>query len=85
MREITYVIKDPDGIHPRPAGQIVKTAKEFNSSAILYCKDYSCDLKKLLGVMGCQAACGDALRVEITGEDEAKAAHAILTALEENL
>lgn len=31
MREFTYVIKDPVGLHARPAGLLVKKAGEFTS------------------------------------------------------
>ena len=30
MKEFKYVITDPEGIHARPAGELVKAAKEFN-------------------------------------------------------
>ena len=29
MKEFTYVITDPEGIHARPAGELVKAAKAF--------------------------------------------------------
>ena len=29
MKEFKYVITDPEGIHARPAGELVKAAKEF--------------------------------------------------------
>ena len=32
MKEIKYVITDENGIHARPAGILVKKAKEFNSN-----------------------------------------------------
>ena len=31
MKTFTYTIKDDLGIHARPAGLLVKTAKNFNS------------------------------------------------------
>ena len=33
MKEFTYVITDPVGIHARPAGLLVKEAKNFKSTA----------------------------------------------------
>jgi len=32
MKEFKYVIKDAEGIHARPAGELVKAAKEFTCS-----------------------------------------------------
>ena len=31
MKEFKYVVTDPEGIHARPAGIVVKAAKEFKS------------------------------------------------------
>ena len=38
MKEFKYVITDAEGIHARPAGELVKAAKEF-SSKITITKD----------------------------------------------
>ena len=32
MAKFTYVVQDNEGIHARPAGELVKLAKEFTSS-----------------------------------------------------
>ena len=32
MKEFQYTITDPEGIHARPAGELVKAAKEFTCS-----------------------------------------------------
>ena len=32
MKEFKYTITDPEGIHARPAGELVKAAKEFAST-----------------------------------------------------
>ncbi|MBP3926682.1 MAG: HPr family phosphocarrier protein, partial [Clostridium sp.] len=32
MREFKYVITDPQGIHARPAGELVTEAKKYTSS-----------------------------------------------------
>ena len=40
MKEFKYVITDAEGIHARPAGELVKAAKEF-SSKITICLLYT--------------------------------------------
>ena len=35
MTEFKYVITDPEGIHARPAGELVKAAKEFAANITL--------------------------------------------------
>ena len=32
MKEFKYTITDPEGIHARPAGELVKAAKQFAST-----------------------------------------------------
>lgn len=32
MKEYKYVITDPEGIHARPAGELIKLLKEFESA-----------------------------------------------------
>lgn len=35
MKEFIYTVTDPQGIHARPAGELVKLAKEFTSSVTI--------------------------------------------------
>ena len=35
MKEFQYVITDPEGIHARPAGLLVKKANEFESKVTI--------------------------------------------------
>ena len=39
MKEFKYTITDPEGIHARPAGELVKAAKQFTST-IKLAKDF---------------------------------------------
>ncbi len=52
MKEFTYVITDTEGIHARPAGELVKKAKEFTSSISIFKEGKKADAKKLFGLMG---------------------------------
>ena len=56
MKEFQYTIKDACGIHARPAGLLVKTVKGFASSATLEKDGKSCDMRKLMALMGMDAA-----------------------------
>lgn len=85
MKEFTYVIADPHGIHARPAGLLVKECAKFNSKITLKKDGKSGDAKRIFAVMGLAAKKGDQLVVEVEGEDEAAAAAAIETFLKENL
>lgn len=52
MKEFQYTVKDACGIHARPAGLLVKTVKGFASSATLEKDGKSCDMRKLMALMG---------------------------------
>ena len=48
MKEITFTVTDPLGIHARPAGILVKEAKKYASKITVWKGDKSCDMRKLL-------------------------------------
>lgn len=54
MKEFTYTITDPEGIHARPAGELVKVAKEFSCKITLTKDGKSGDCKKSLELWGLQ-------------------------------
>lgn len=85
MQEFTYVIKDELGIHARPAGLLVKEAKQFSSTITLACGDKKAVAKGLMGVMGMAVKCGNEVTVSAEGEDEALAIEAMKTFFENNL
>ena len=84
MKEITYTITDPNGIHARPAGVLVKTLKGCNSSVTISKDEKSVDMKKLLALMGMGIKQGDTVTVKVEGDDEETCAAEIEKALKEN-
>ena len=85
MKEIKYVITDENGIHARPAGVLVKKAKEFNSDIKITKVGKSADAKKLFNVMGLAVKQGDEIVITIDGEDETTATKELEQFLSENL
>ena len=85
MKELSYIIKDENGIHARPAGLLVKKAGNFKSSVKLICGDKSADWKKLFAVMGLGVKCGSEIKITADGEDEESAVSELKKFLEENL
>ena len=47
MKEFQYTITDPEGIHARPAGELVKAAKAFTSSIKIVKDGKEGDCKKI--------------------------------------
>ena len=84
MKEITFTVTDPLGIHARPAGILVKEAKKFSSKITVFKGDKSCDMKKLLQLMGLAVKQGDTINVQVEGDDEDACAAAIEAFLKEN-
>lgn len=78
MKNITYTVTDENGIHARPAGIIVRTAKGFSSAVSIEVKTDGgesriADGKKLFAVMGLGAKKGTVLTVTAVGDDEVEA------------
>ena len=85
MREFTYTITDPEGIHARPAGAFVKEAAQFPCSVTIAKDGKEVDAKRILGVMGLCVKCGMEIVLKTDGEKEEEAMEHLSTFLKENL
>ena len=79
MKQFTYTIKDELGVHARPAGLLVKLAKTIEKDG------KTCDMRKLMAVMGLGIKQGETITVTVEGEDETVAAEEIAAFLNENV
>ena len=72
MKEFTYTITDPIGIHARPAGILAKEAKGLDSKITISKADgsKSAEAKKLMAVMGLGVKSGETVKITIEGGDE---------------
>ena len=86
MKEFSYVIKDAEGIHARPAGELVKLAKSFAPTTITISKGVkSGNATKIFAVMGLGAKQGETVTFRIEGEGEEAAAAELEKFVSENL
>ncbi|MBR6173274.1 MAG: HPr family phosphocarrier protein [Eubacterium sp.] len=85
MKEFKYVITDEVGIHARPAGLLVKEAKQFTSTIMISKGDKSAKATALMKLMGMGVKKGDEITVTVEGDDEDAAAAAIEKFLKENM
>lgn len=85
MKELSYTIKDEQGIHARPAGELVKLAKSFASEIQIGKDGKMVDCKKIFGIMGLGAKQGETVDFTFSGEDEEQAMAAVEKFLNENL
>lgn len=65
MKEFTYTITDPEGIHARPAGELVKAAKAFESAIKLNKEGKSADCKRVFGIMGLAVKQGQTVTITV--------------------
>ena len=84
MKEFTYTITDPVGIHARPAGMLAKKAAELDSTVTIIKDGKSADTRRLMALMQLGIKENDEISVRIEGGNEDKNAHEILTFLESN-
>ena len=74
MKRFDYTITDPNGLHARPAGLLVKQAQLIDGDVMIECRGKSASMKRLLAVMGLGVRCGDVVTVTVEGsEQEAEA------------
>lgn len=85
MKELSYVITDPEGIHARPAGALVKEAATFTSKITIGKDGKEVDAKRIFGIMGLAAKQGQTIVLKAEGDDEDAAIEKLGTFLKENL
>lgn len=85
MREFKYVITDAEGIHARPAGELVKAAKEFSCNISITKDGKSGDCKKIFGLMGLGVKKGNEVVFTFDGADEDAAYEAVSRFVQEKL
>ena len=78
MVERFVEIVNKNGIHARPAAEIVKTAGRFKSHITLAREDLEVNGKSIMGVMMLAAGKGSKVVIEIEGPDEREAMDAIV-------
>ena len=77
MAERTVKIVNKNGLHARPAAEIVKAAAKFSSDIVIARDDLEVNGKSIMGVLMLAAECGSSIIVRATGKDEAAAVDAI--------
>ncbi len=79
------LVKNPTGLHLRPAGILCKEAMQFKSLITFSFRDNTANAKSVLSVLGACVKCGDEIEVHCEGEDEAEALKSLVTAIESGL
>lgn len=85
MKKFEYVITDKEGIHARPAGEVVAVAKKYASNVSIENKGKKADLKRIFGVMGLCVKNGETVIISAEGADEDEAILALEAIFKEKL
>ncbi len=87
MKQFTYTITDPIGVHARPAGLLAKAAKALDSTITVARADgsKSAQATKLMALMGMGIKTGETVTVTVEGGDEEASAAAMEQFFKENL
>ena len=85
MVNAVTVIKNPSGLHLRPAGVLCKEALRFKSKISFKIRNATANAKSVLSVLGACVKSGDEIELICDGPDEKEALEAILRLVEEGL
>lgn len=86
MVQRNILIKNPTGLHARPAAQLVDLCKKFKSNIFIESNMKRCNAKSIFDVLHCCVKMGDYITLITDGEDEMSALEHIsdfIEALEE--
>lgn len=79
------VIKNPTGLHLRPAGILCKEAMQYKSLITFTFRESIANAKSVLSVLGACVKCGDEIELTCDGQDEREALDALVKAIESGL
>ena len=78
-------IKNPTGLHLRPAGVLCKEAMNYTSSITFRFENITANAKSVLSVLGACIKSGDELEFICDGPDEEEALRAMVTIVKNGL
>ncbi len=85
MTQFSYTVRDPLGLHARPAGQLVKLARGLSSRVEIGKADKTADARRLIALMELNVLQGETVTVSAEGTREAEDLQTLLTFFQENL
>lgn len=81
----TVRVKNPSGLHLRPAGNLCNLALQFDSEITFDYPEGNANAKSVLSVLGACVKQGDEITLICRGEDEEEALRALVEAIEGGL
>lgn len=78
-------VKNPSGLHLRPAGILCKEAMKYKSLITFQYTDGTANAKSVLSVLGACVKCGDEIELFCEGSDEKEALEDLVASIESGL
>ena len=85
MKQLETVIKNPTGLHARPAKVFVKIAKKYQANIRVFHGEKKANAKSMISLLTLGVENGSTIRIEADGEDEDVALVALIQAVEDGL
>lgn len=85
MKQFSYVMTYPTGLHVRPTTALMREASRFSSAVCIGRGETEVHLSDMKGVLALHIRCGDTVRVTVEGRDEEAAVAAIQNYFVSNL
>lgn len=70
MKSFSYIVKEKNGMHARPAGILVKAAEECKSEVVLKHKEKRVSATRLLAIISLGIKKDEEITIEISGRTE---------------
>ncbi|MEG0896267.1 MAG: HPr family phosphocarrier protein [Ruthenibacterium sp.] len=84
MTSFTYLIRDPMGLHARPAAVLAKRLQNEACTVTVLCGTRKANAKGLFSLMSIAVKCDETVTVCVEGEDEAALAQELEVFFAEN-
>ncbi len=78
-------VKNPTGLHLRPAGILCKSAQSFKSVITFTFGEGTANAKSVLSILGACVKCGDEIELVCEGEDEEEALASLVSEIRNGL
>ena len=78
-------IKNPTGLHLRPAGLFCKTAMKFQCNITFQAKQTTANAKSILSILGACIKADDEIEIICEGVDEVEALEEMIRVIEDGL
>jgi phosphocarrier protein HPr len=85
MVSFEYQITDPEGLHARPAGLLVKSAQACSSEVTVSLNGKNVNAKRIFAIMGLGAKQNDVMTISVEGDKEQTDCADLKAFCEENL